>query len=177
MQDLAFIVLYLALNIGIPVLLLVALLKKKNSSSPKGNTMSKTITIKVRIAEITLALAEATGNGVSRLQSGLNRVLNKATDRLNDCINARIEFIGDCLIAQAHAENNKPFDRANKVSAQIAKLNGAKDTLFSEHLKETAKLGERRASYLTDEELAKAREKSTALLVKRRELLNRKRYF
>lgn len=133
--------------------------------------------IKIRIAEIILAVAEAVSKGVNRLRYHLNRVLNKATDRLNDCINARIESIGDSLIAQASAETTKPFDKANKVSAQIDKLNGAMDTLFSAHLKATAKLGERRAAYLTDEELAKARDKSTALLVKRRELLNRKRYF
>ena len=139
--------------------------------------MSKTIEIKVRIAETTLALAEATGNGVSRLQSGLNRVLNKATERLNAYINARIEALGEALFVQASAETTKPFDKANKVSAQIDKLNAAMDALFSTHLKECAELGERRAAYLTDEELAKASEKSTALLVKRRELLNRKRYF
>lgn len=89
----------------------------------------------------------------------LNRALNKATDRLNACVNARIESIGDSLIAQASAETTKPFDKANKVSAQIDKLT------------------KRRAAYLTDDELTKARDKSTALLVKRRELLNRKRYF
>lgn len=120
--------------------------------------MSKT-EIKIRIAEIILALAEATGNGVSGLQSGLNRVLNKATERLNAYINARIESIGDSLIAQAHAESSKPFDNANKVSAQITKLN------------------ELRASYLTDEEVKKASDKCNALMVKFRELLNRKRYF
>lgn len=127
--------------------------------------MSKT-EIKIRNAEIILALAEATGNGVSRLQSGLNRALNKATDRLNTCINARIESIGDSLIAQAHAENTKPFDKANKVSEQVAKLN-----------EQIAKLNEQRAAYLTDEEVKKASDKCTALMVKRRELLNRKRYF
>lgn len=138
--------------------------------------MSKT-NIKIRIAEIILALAEATGNGVSRLQSGLHRVLNKVSERLDTCINARIESLGEALFVQASAETTKPFDKANKVSAHIEKLNVAMDTLFSAHLKATAKLGERRAAYLTDDELAKAREKSTALLVKRRELLNRKRYF
>ena len=121
--------------------------------------MTKTIEIKVRIAEITLALAEATGNVVSRTQSGLNRVLNKATERLNACINARLEALGETLFLQASAENIKPFDKADNVSAQIAKLN------------------ELRAAYLTDEEVKKARDKCTALLVKRRELLNRKRYF
>lgn len=139
--------------------------------------MTKITSIKNRAAEHMLALLEGTRNGNERLQSALNRALNKATDRLNDCINARIESIGDSFIAQASAETTKPFDKANKVSAQIDKLNGAMDTLFSAHLKATAKLGERGAAYLTDEELAKAREKSTALLVKRRELLNRKRYF
>ena len=138
--------------------------------------MSKT-EIKIRIKEVVLAVAEAVSKGVNRLQSALNRALNKVSERLNDCINARIESIGDSLIAQASAETTKPFDKANKVSAQIDKLNGAMDTLFSAHLKACAKLNERRSTYLTDEELAKAREKSTALLVKRRELLNRKRYF
>ena len=121
--------------------------------------MSKTIEIKVRIAEITLYLAEATGNGVSRIQSGLNRVLNKATERLNAYINTRLESLGEALFVQANAENTKPFDKARKVSAQIAKL-----------LKQ-------RAAYLSDEEVNKAIDKYTALLVKRRELLNRKRYF
>ena len=120
--------------------------------------MSKT-EIKIRIKEVALAVAEATGNGVSRLQSALNRVLNKATDRLNACINAHIESIGDSLIAQAHAEVAKPFAKANKVSEQIDKL------------------GERRAAYLTDEELDKANKKSMALNIKYHELLNRKRYF
>ena len=138
--------------------------------------MSKT-EIKIRIAEINLAVAEAVSKGVNRLRYHLNRVLNKVGERLDNCINARIESIGDSLIAQASAETTKPFDKANKVSAQIDKLNGAMDTLFSAHLKATAKLGERRAAYLTDEELVKASEKYTALLVKRRELLNRKRYF
>ena len=137
--------------------------------------MTKITSIKNHAAEHMLALLEGTRNGTERLQTALSRALNKATDRLNDCINARIESIGDSLIAQASAETTKPFDKANKVSAQIDKLNGTMDTLFSAHLKATAKLGERRAAYLTDEELAKAREKSTALLVKRRELLNRKR--
>lgn len=139
--------------------------------------MTKITSIKNRAAEHMLALLEGTRNGSESLQQALNRALNKATDRLNDCINARIESIGDSLIAQASAETAKPFDKANKVSAQIDKLNGAMDTLFSAHMKACAKLNERRASYLTDEELAKAREKSTALLVKRRALLNRKRYF
>lgn len=138
--------------------------------------MSKT-EIKIRIKEVVLAVAEAVSKGANRLQSALNRALNKATDRLNDCINALIESIVDSIIAQARAETTKPFDKANRVAAQIDKLNGAMDTLFSAHLKACAKLNERRASYLTDEELAKARDKSTALLVKRRELLNRKRYF
>lgn len=136
--------------------------------------MSKT-KIKIRITEINLAVAEAVSKGVNRLRYQLNRVLNKVSDRLDDCIDARIESIGDSLIAQASAETTKPFDKANKVAAQIDKLNGAMDVLFSAHLKACAKLGERRAAYLTDEELAKARDKSTALLVKRRELLNRKR--
>ena len=139
--------------------------------------MTKITSIKNRAAEHMLALLEGTRKGNERLQSALNRALNKATDRLNTCINARIESIGASLIAQASAETTKPFDKANKVSAQIDKLNGAMDTLFSAHLKVTAKLGEHRAAYLTDEELAKAREKSTALLVKRRELLNRRRLF
>ena len=138
--------------------------------------MSKT-EIKIRIKEVVLAVAEAVSKGVNRLRYHMNRVLNKVSDRLNDCINARIESIGDSLIAQASAETTKPFDKANKVAAQIDKLNGAMDTLFSVHLKATSKLNERRAAYLTDDELAKARDKSTALLVKRRELLNRKRYF
>lgn len=133
--------------------------------------------IKIRIKEVVLAVAEAVSKGLNRLRYHMNRVLNKVSDRLDDCINASIESIGDSLIAQASAETTKPFDKANKVSAQIDKLNGAMDTLFSAHLKACAKLGERRAAYLTDEELAKAHEKSTALLVKRRELLNRKRYF
>ena len=137
--------------------------------------MTKITSIKNRAAEHMLALLEGTRKGNERLQSALNRALNKATDRLNDCINARIESIGASLIAQASAETTKPFDKANKVAAQIDKMNAAMDTLFSAHLKACAKLNERRASYLTDEELAKAREKSTALLVKRRELLNRKR--
>lgn len=115
--------------------------------------------IKIRIAEIILALVESTSNGVTRLQAALNRVLNKATDGLNACINARIESIGDSLITQAHAENKKPFDKANKVSEQIDKLN------------------ELRASYLTDEEVKKASDKCTALYIKHHELLNRKRYF
>ena len=132
--------------------------------------MTKITSIKNRAAEHMLALLEGTRNGNERLQTALNRALNKATDRLNDCINARIESIGDSLIAQANAETTKPFDKANKVSAQI-------DKLFSAYLKAAAKLGERRAAYLTDEELANAREKSTALLVKRRELLSRKRHF
>lgn len=140
-------------------------------------TMTKITSIKNRAAEHMLALLEGTRNGNESLQSALNRALNKATDRLNDCINAHIESIGDSLIAQASAETTKPFDKANKVAALIDKLNDAMDNLLSAHLKAIAKLGERRASYLTDEELAKAREKSTALLVKRRELLNRKRYF
>lgn len=139
--------------------------------------MTKITTIKNHAAEHMLALLEGTRNGTERLQTALNRALNKATDRLNDYVNARIESIGDSLIAQAHAETAKPFTKANKVSDQIAKLNDAMDTLFSVHLKATAKLGERRAAYMTDEELAKARDKATALLVKRRELLNRKRYF
>lgn len=133
--------------------------------------------IKTQSAELLLALLEGTRNGTERLQSVLNRALNKATDRLNACINARIESIGDSLSAQAHAETAKPFEKANKVSATIDKLNVAMDNLFNAHLKAIAKLGERRAAYLTDEELTKAHEKSTALLVKRRELLNRKRYF
>lgn len=120
--------------------------------------MSKT-EIKIRIAEIILALAESTSNGVTRLQAALNRALNKATGRLDDCINDSIESIGDSLIAQAHAEIMKPFDKANKVSEQIDKLH------------------ELRASYLTDEEVKKASDKCNALMVKRRELLNRKRYF
>lgn len=115
--------------------------------------------IKIRIAEIILALAEATANGVSRLQSGLNRVLNKATERLNACINTRLENLGEALFVQASTENIKPFDNADKVSAQITKLN------------------EQRAAYLTDEEVKKASDKCNALLVKRRKLLNRKRYF
>lgn len=139
--------------------------------------MSNTEDLARRAAEHMLALLEGTRNGNERLQSALNRALNKATARLNACINARIESIGDSLIAQASVETTKPFDKANKVSAQIDKLNGAMDPLFSAHLKAIAKLGERRADCLTDEELAKAREKSKALLVKRRELLNRKRYF
>ena len=139
--------------------------------------MTKITSIKNRAAEHMLALLEGTRNGTERPQSALNRALNKAADRLNDCINARIESIGDSLIAQASAETTKPFEKASKVSAQIDKLNGAMHTLFSAHLKATAKLNERRAAYLTDVELAKARDKSTALLVKRRELLNRKRYF
>lgn len=138
--------------------------------------MSKT-EIKIRIAEINLAVAEAVSKGVNRLRYHLNRILNKVSDRIDDCINARIEYIMYSLYAQANAETTKPFDKANKVSAQIDKLNGAMDVLFSAHLKACAKLGERRAAYLTDEELTKARVKSTALLVKRRELLNRKRYF
>ena len=137
--------------------------------------MTKITSIKNRAAEHMIALLEGTRNGTERLHVALNRALNKVTDRLNDCVNARIESIGESLIAQASAETTKPFDKANKVLAQIDKLNGAMDTLFSAHLKATAKLGERRAAYLTDEELAKARDKSTALLVKRRELLNRKR--
>ena len=120
--------------------------------------MSKT-EIKIRISEIILAVAEATGNGVSRLQSGLNRVLNKATERLNACINTRIESIGDSLIAQAHVENTKPFDKANKVSELIAKLN------------------EQRAALLTDEEVKKASDKCTALMVKRSPGTDSKRYF
>lgn len=120
--------------------------------------MSKT-EIKIRIAEINLAVAEAVSNGVNRLRYHLNRVLNNVGECLDDCINDRIESIGDSLIAQASAETTKPFDKANKVSEQIDKLNDL------------------RASYLTDEELTKARDKSTALLNKRRELLNRKRYF
>lgn len=120
--------------------------------------MSKT-EIKIRIAEINLAVAEAVSKGVNRLRYHLNRVLNNVGERLDNCINARIEYIGYYLYAQASDETTKPFDKANKVSAQIDKLN------------------ELRASYLTDEELAKARDKSTALLDKRRELLNRKRYF
>lgn len=139
--------------------------------------MTKITSIKNRAAEHMLALLEGTRNGNERLQSALNRALNKATDRLDNCINTHIESIGDSLIAQANAETSKPFDKAHKISERIAKMNGVMDVLFSEHLKATAKLGERRAAYLTDEELAKAREKSTALLVKRRELLNRKRYF
>lgn len=120
--------------------------------------MSKT-EIKIRIAEINLAVAEAVSNGVNRLRYHLNRVLNKVGERLDDCINDSIESIEDSLIAQAHVENKKPFDNANKVSEQIDKLH------------------ELRASYLTDEEVKKASDKCTALLVKRRELLNRKRYF
>lgn len=139
--------------------------------------MTKITSIKNRAAEHMLALLEGTRNGNERLQSALNRALNKAAGRLNACINARIESIGDSLIVQASAETTKPFDKANKVSAQIDKMNAAMDTMFSAHMKATAELGERRAAYLTDEELAKAREKSTALLVQRRELLNRKRYF
>ena len=139
--------------------------------------MSKTIEIKVRIAEITVALAGATGNGVNRLQYHLNRVLNKVSERLDKCINAHIKGLGEALIAQASAETTKPFDKANKVEAQIDKLHGEMDILFSAYRKATAKLGERRAAYLTDEELAKARDKSKALLVKRRELLNRRRLF
>lgn len=138
--------------------------------------MSKT-EIKIHIAEIILALAEAVSKGVNRLRYHLNRVLNKVGERLDNCINARIESIGDSLIAQAHAENTKPFDKANKVSAQIDKLNGAMDTLFSAYQRATAKLNEQRAAYLTDEEVKKASDKCTALMVKRRELLNRKRYF
>ena len=115
--------------------------------------------IKIRIAEIILAVAEAVSKGVNRLRYHLNRVLNKVGERLDNCINARIESIGDSLIAQAHAENTKPFDKANKVSDLIAKLN------------------EQRAAYLTDEEVKKASDKCQALMVKRRELLNRKRYF
>lgn len=137
--------------------------------------MTKITSIKNRAAEHMLALLEGTRNGNESLQSALNRALNKVSERLDNCINARIESIGDSLIAQASAETTKPFDKANKVSAQIDKLSGALDTLFSAHLKATAKLGERRAAYLTAEELAKARDKSKALLVKRRELLNRKR--
>lgn len=138
--------------------------------------MSKT-EIKIRIAETNLAVAEAVSKGVNRLHYHLNRVLNNVGERLDNCINARIESIGDSLIAQAHAEAAKPFAKANKVSEQIDKLNGAMDALFSAYLKATAKLGERRAAYLTDEELDKANKKSTALHIKRRELLNRKRYF
>ena len=139
--------------------------------------MTKITSIKNRAAEHMLALLEGIRNGNERLQSALNRALNKETDRLNACINARIESIGDSLIAQAHAEAAKPFDRANKVSEQIDELNGAMDALLIVHLKVTEELGEHRAAYLTDEELNKANKKSTALLVKHRELLNRKRYF
>lgn len=138
--------------------------------------MSKT-EIKIRIEEVVMAVAVAVSKGVNRLHYHMNRVLNKVSERLDNCINARIESIGDSLIVQASAETTKPYDKAHKVSAQINKLNGAMDTMFSAHLKATAKLGERRAAYLTDEELGKALDKSTALLVKRRELLNRKRYF
>ena len=120
--------------------------------------MSKT-EIKIRIAEINLAVAEAVSKGVNRLRYHLNRVLNKVGERLDNCINARIEGLGEALFVQASTENIKPFDKADKVSAQISKLN------------------EQRAAYLTDEEVKKASDKCTALLVKRRELLNRKRYF
>lgn len=139
--------------------------------------MTKITTIKNHAAEHMLALLEGTRNGTERLQTALNRALNKVSDRLDTCINASIESIGDSLIAQAHAEAAKPFAKANKVSEQIDKLNSAMDTLFSAHLKACAKLGERRAAYLTDEELDKANKKSTAMHIKRRELLNRKRYF
>ena len=138
--------------------------------------MSKT-EIKISIKEVVLAVAEAVSNGVNRLHYHINRVLNNVSGRLDDCINASIESIGDSLIAQASAETTKPFDKDNKVAARIDRLNGAMDALFSAHLKACAKLNERRAAYLTDEELAKACDKSAALLAKRRELLNRKRYF
>lgn len=118
--------------------------------------MTKT-EIKIRIAEIILALAEAVSKGVNRLRYHLNRVLNKVGERLDNCINARIEALGEALFVQACTENIKPFDKANEVSAQITKLI------------------ELRAVYLADEEVKKASDKCTALLVKRRELLNRKR--
>ncbi len=56
--------------------------------------MSKT-EIKIRIAEINLAVAEAVSKGVNRLRYHLNRVLNKVGERLDNCINARIESIDE----------------------------------------------------------------------------------